>query len=204
MMEPSTNSARTSAMTGFAARRAGQTRRPAKPLRSSPAGWMPSQSRPCSQCKTGLLIRSQAPDCRSCASVAWTTRPPATCELPAALRLEPSPMDGPSSGSLSLTSRLERAFAEQVPGLPVQTCDLLLLAAADERASIPELLAAASVLSGGKVSLTALDQAKKLAWPASSTGLFSPPPADSFGDIPGRGRRAPAASARGARCRDHR
>ena len=87
--------------------------------------------------------------------------PLALLELPAALRLEPSRMDGPWSGSLSLTSRLERAFAEQASGLPRRTRDLLLLAAADERASIPELLAAASTLSGREVSLAPLDRAER-------------------------------------------
>jgi DNA-binding CsgD family transcriptional regulator len=87
--------------------------------------------------------------------------PLALLELPAALRLEPGRIDGPSSVSLSLTSRLERAFAEQASGLPAQTRDLLLVAAADERASAPELLAAASLLSGSEVSLAALGPAER-------------------------------------------
>ena len=75
--------------------------------------------------------------------------PLALLELPAALRLDDTRIDGLSPGTVSLTSRLERAFAEQVSGLPAQTRDLLLCAAADERASAAELLAAASLLSGG-------------------------------------------------------
>jgi len=90
--------------------------------------------------------------------------PLALLELPAAIRLEPDWIDAPSSAGLSLTSRLERAFAEQASGLPAQTRDLLLLAAADERASAPELLAAASLLSGSEVSLAALG-------PAETAGL---------------------------------
>jgi len=86
--------------------------------------------------------------------------PLALLELPAALRAIPGRMDWPASGSLSLTSRLERAFAEQASGLPTQTRDLLLLAAADERASAPELLGSASLLSGSEVSLAALDEAE--------------------------------------------
>jgi DNA-binding CsgD family transcriptional regulator len=86
--------------------------------------------------------------------------PLALLELPAALRREPDGMDGPSSGNLPLTSSLERAFAEQASGLPAPTRHLLLLAAADERASVPELLAAASSLSGSEVSLAALDTAE--------------------------------------------
>ena len=90
--------------------------------------------------------------------------PLALLELPAALRLEPGRIDGPSSASLSLTSRLERAFAEQASGLPAQTRDLLLVAASDEWASAPELLAAASLISGSEVSLAALG-------PAETAGL---------------------------------
>jgi DNA-binding CsgD family transcriptional regulator/tetratricopeptide (TPR) repeat protein len=87
--------------------------------------------------------------------------PLALLELPAALRLNDSRLDGPLSGNLSLTTRLERAFADQVSGLPTPTRDLLLLAAADERASARELLAAASLLSGSEVTLDALDRAEK-------------------------------------------
>jgi hypothetical protein len=87
--------------------------------------------------------------------------PLALLELPAALRLKPSRMDEPRSGSLSLTSRLERAFAEQASGLPKRTRDLLLLAAADERCSVSELLAAATIVSGSEVSLAALDRAER-------------------------------------------
>jgi DNA-binding CsgD family transcriptional regulator len=92
--------------------------------------------------------------------------PLALLELPNALRLDDARIDGISSGTLSLTSRLERAFAERVSGLPAQTRDLLLLAAADERGSAAELLAAASVLRGGEVLLDA--------WaPAEEAGLAS-------------------------------
>jgi len=90
--------------------------------------------------------------------------PLALLELPDALRLDDAAIDGLSSGTLSLTSRLERAFAQQVSGLPAQTRDLLLLAAADERASAAELLAAASLFRGAEVPLDA--------WaPAEGTGL---------------------------------
>jgi DNA-binding CsgD family transcriptional regulator/tetratricopeptide (TPR) repeat protein len=87
--------------------------------------------------------------------------PLALLELPAALRLNDNRLDGPLSGNVSLTTRLERAFADQVSRLPTQTRDLLVLAAADERASARELLAAASLLSGSEVSLDALDRAEK-------------------------------------------
>ena len=67
---------------------------------------------------------------------------------------------------MPLTSRLERTFAGQLSGLPAQTRDLLLCAAADERASAAELLAAASLLRGAEVRLHA-------AAPAERAGLAS-------------------------------
>jgi len=77
--------------------------------------------------------------------------PLALLELPDALRLGDAGTGGLSPGPASLTSRLEHAFSQQVAGLPAQTRELLLLAAADERASAAELLAAASLLRGVKV-----------------------------------------------------
>jgi DNA-binding CsgD family transcriptional regulator len=92
--------------------------------------------------------------------------PLALLELPAALRLDDARIDGRSPGTVSLTSRLERAFAAQISGLPAQTRDLLLCAAADERASAAELLAAASLLRGAEVRLDATA-------PAEGVGLAS-------------------------------
>jgi DNA-binding CsgD family transcriptional regulator/tetratricopeptide (TPR) repeat protein len=92
--------------------------------------------------------------------------PLALLELPDALRLEDAGANVLSPGPVSLTSRLEHAFAHQVSGLPAQTRDLLLLAAADERASAAELLAAASLLRGAEIPLDA--------WaPAEGAGLVS-------------------------------
>jgi hypothetical protein len=92
--------------------------------------------------------------------------PLALLELPAALRLDDAQIDGFSPGAVPLTSRLEHTFAAQVSGLPEQTRDLLLCAAADERASAAELLAAASLLHGAEVRLDA-------AAPAQGAGLAS-------------------------------
>ena len=92
--------------------------------------------------------------------------PLALLELPAALRLDDARIDGLSPGTVPLTSRLERTFAGQLSGLPAQTRDLLLCAAADERASAAELLAAASLLCGTEVRLDALA-------PAEGAGLAS-------------------------------
>jgi DNA-binding CsgD family transcriptional regulator len=110
------------------------------------------------------LLRVAAPDLgarqrRRVLQVA-AGNPLALLELPVALRRSATGEDGLLSGGLSLTARLERAFAEQASGLPAPTRDLLLLAAADERASVPELLSAASRLSGSEASLAALDQAQ--------------------------------------------
>jgi DNA-binding CsgD family transcriptional regulator len=92
--------------------------------------------------------------------------PLALLELPAALRLDDARIDGRSPGTVSLTSRLERTFAGQLPGLPAPTRDLLLCAAADERASAAELVAAASLLRGAEVPLGAVA-------PAEEAGLAS-------------------------------
>ena len=92
--------------------------------------------------------------------------PLALLELPVALRLDDARIDGLSPGTVPLTSRLERTFAGQLSGLPAQTRDLLLCAAADERASAAELLAAASLLRGAEVRLDA-------AAPAERAGLAS-------------------------------
>jgi DNA-binding CsgD family transcriptional regulator len=89
--------------------------------------------------------------------------PLALLELPAALRLDQAQV---GAVSVSLTSRLERAFAGQLSALPAQTRDLLLCAAADERAAAAELLAAAALLRGAEVPLDA-------AAPAAGAGLAS-------------------------------
>jgi AAA ATPase domain len=86
--------------------------------------------------------------------------PLALLELPDALRLDDARIDGYLPGTVTLTSRLERAFAQQVSGLPAQTRDLLLVAAADERAPAAELLAAATLLGGAEVSLDVLAPAE--------------------------------------------
>jgi len=92
--------------------------------------------------------------------------PLALLELPAALRLGDARIDGLWPGTVPLTSRLKRMFAEQMSGLPAETRDLLLCASADECASDVELLAAASLLRGAEVRLDA-------AAPAEGAGLAS-------------------------------
>jgi DNA-binding CsgD family transcriptional regulator len=103
--------------------------------------------------------------------------PLALLELPDALRLDDARIDGYLPGTASLTSTLERAFAQQVSGLPAQTRDLLLAAAADERAAAAELLAAASFLGGAEVPLDALAPAERagLAGVAGGSIIFRHP-----------------------------
>ena len=96
--------------------------------------------------------------------------PLALLELPAALRLDDARIDGFSPGTVSLTSRLERAFAVQLSGVPEQTRDLLFCAAADERASAAELLAAASLLRGAEVRLDAAAAAEAVGLASSADG----------------------------------
>ena len=72
------------------------------------------------------------------------------------------PQDGDPVELLSpaaLTARLERAFGARLVGLGDETRELLLAAALDGRASIEELLSAATRVRGNEVRLSALDAA---------------------------------------------
>lgn len=64
-----------------------------------------------------------------------------------------------SAAPATLTARLERAFGARLGGLAEDTRLVLLAAALDGRASIEELLAAATLVSGQEVALSALDGA---------------------------------------------
>jgi len=59
----------------------------------------------------------------------------------------------------ALTARLQRAFGTRLDGLGEDTRLVLLAAALDGRASIAELLSAATRVAGGEVALSALDSA---------------------------------------------
>ena len=72
----------------------------------------------------------------------------------------------PGSEPVSLTARLERAFASQQAGLPSDTRGVLLVAAADEEVVLTELLAAASDMLGCEVQADALA-------PAIAAGLVT-------------------------------
>ena len=64
-----------------------------------------------------------------------------------------------SDAPLPLTTRLERAFAAQLDGLPDNTRVVLLAAALDGRASLEELVRSASTLAGGPLGVSDLDPA---------------------------------------------
>jgi len=72
----------------------------------------------------------------------------------------------PGSDPVSLTSRLEQAFASQQANLPSETRGVLLVAAADEEVILTELLAAASDILGREVVASALT-------PAIAAGLVT-------------------------------
>ena len=82
--------------------------------------------------------------------------PLALIELPVASR-DDHPHDvGAIADTLPLTKRLERAFAAQAADLPGVTGLFLLVAAADQRATLPELAAATSQLANAAVAQDAL------------------------------------------------
>lgn len=78
--------------------------------------------------------------------------PLALVELPKSVRPGKAAPGGLPPSLLPLTARLERAFAAQEAGLPVATRAVLLAAAADDGGALPEVLAAASALTGSAVT----------------------------------------------------
>jgi DNA-binding CsgD family transcriptional regulator len=83
--------------------------------------------------------------------------PLALVELPDALRQAQLQPDSPLAPShLPLTTRLERAFAARLRGLPAVTSSVLLAAAADDTGVIDEVLRAASAVTGEIADLGAL------------------------------------------------
>ena len=82
--------------------------------------------------------------------------PLALVELPKAMRPGLPASRGLPPPLLPLTARLERAFAAQESELPAATRTVLLAAAADDGGGLPEVLAAASALTGTAVTADAL------------------------------------------------
>ena len=80
-------------------------------------------------------------------------------ELARAMPESGDPVDLLSPTPATLTARLERAFGARLDGLGEDARLMLLAAALDGRATIEELLAAATLASGRDVALSALDGA---------------------------------------------
>ncbi len=80
-------------------------------------------------------------------------------ELARAMPYADDPLELLSPGPAALTARLERAFGARLDGLGEDTRRMLLAAALDGRASIEELLSAATRVAGNEVALSALDSA---------------------------------------------
>jgi DNA-binding CsgD family transcriptional regulator len=85
--------------------------------------------------------------------------PLALTELPAAVRAAPGDGIEPSTAALPLTSRLEQAFAGRVSDLGTEARDAVLIAAVEDGDTLPEILAAASMLAARPVGTAALDEA---------------------------------------------
>ncbi|WP_205687363.1 AAA family ATPase [Cellulomonas endophytica] len=77
------------------------------------------------------------------------------------LALTELPLEGAEDDAapLTLTARLERAFAARLPGLPAATRDLLLVAALEDGGDLTEALAATSRWRGEPVTAEALSAA---------------------------------------------
>jgi DNA-binding CsgD family transcriptional regulator len=85
--------------------------------------------------------------------------PLALVELPVAWRATAAPGGDPGPLFLPLTTRLERAFAGRLAGLPPAARDAVLIAAVNFADALAEILAAATVLAGQPVTVAALDAA---------------------------------------------
>src|SRR5690242_17376834 len=77
------------------------------------------------------------------------------------VRVQPDPGTFAELGEtpLTITARLERAFAAQLGGLPEDTRGVLLAAALDSRASLEELVGSASIVAGTLLVVSDLDAA---------------------------------------------
>jgi DNA-binding CsgD family transcriptional regulator len=72
---------------------------------------------------------------------------------------EPGAFDELGDTPLTITARLERAFAARLGGLPDDTRSVLLTAALDGRASLEEIVRSASVAAGRPLAVSDLDAA---------------------------------------------
>ena len=83
--------------------------------------------------------------------------PLALVELPATASQRDS--RGALNGWIPLTRRLEQAFASRLPGLPAVTLTALLAAGLNDGDALAEVLAAASLVAGARVSVADLAEA---------------------------------------------
>jgi len=86
----------------------------------------------------------------------------ALIELPAALRAAAAVGQDLPPPVLPLTIRLKRAFAARLAGLPQSARDAVLTAAVDSADDLPEILAAASALSGRRISAAMMAPAAEI------------------------------------------
>ncbi|MEU8606593.1 AAA family ATPase [Actinoplanes sp. NPDC048791] len=87
--------------------------------------------------------------------------PLALVELPAAWRSTRTDVRDMTSASVSLTSRLERAFAARIEELPGDVRDVLLVAAVATGEDLNEVLAGTTVLAGVPVTTDAVETAEQ-------------------------------------------
>ncbi|MFE3105504.1 AAA family ATPase [Nocardia tengchongensis] len=85
--------------------------------------------------------------------------PLALVELPIAWKTRDTHSAESTPAFLPLTARLEHAFAGRVAELPEPSRDAILIAAIDHSDTLPEILAAGTILSGRKMTIDALDAA---------------------------------------------
>ncbi len=112
---------------------------------------------------SGELLDRHAPDLhpvrRARVLAEAAGNPLALVELARSLPMTPDWQERLSPGPTTLTVRLERAFATRLHDVPAATQLCLLAAALDPRASLGEVVEAASMLHGSIVELAALDPA---------------------------------------------
>jgi DNA-binding CsgD family transcriptional regulator len=115
------------------------------------------------------LVRRSAPDIspQLCAQVIATAagNPLALIELPAAIVAESRAGASPLGAPLSLTRRLERAFAQEQSELPQDTRTALLVGAANDGDDVHEVISASRILTGAELTPDIL-------FPAVSAGLI--------------------------------
>jgi DNA-binding CsgD family transcriptional regulator len=111
----------------------------------------------------GALLDTHAPDLPSTLRTRLLEEaagnPLALVELPAVIHAEHLRGGELLHAWLPLSERLERAFAGRLAELPVTTREALLIAAADDRSTLAEVLTATAVIGKSELTIGALDPA---------------------------------------------